>query len=242
MDSRTNSPAIPIAIVIGFALIAIAIYFTGNRNAATQPVANSGNQPTQVTTSNIAPVTEDDYIRGNPNAQIMLVEYSDYDCPFCKAFHTTMNTIMDDYGITGKVGWAYRQFPIASLHPNANRISEAALCVGELGGSDAFWSFSDQVFNDRETNQPTNMTLLPRYAEEAGVDRAQFESCLNSGRMTQKVADSVAEGRAAGIEGTPHTVLIVGGQQTVISGAQPYAVVKEIIDNIIIQLEGGVTL
>jgi len=237
MDSRTNSPAIPIAIVIGFALIAIAIYFTGNRNTPT--VVSDPNQPVQVTSSNISPVTEDDYIRGNPNAQIMLVEYSDYDCPFCKVFHTTMKTIMDDYGITGNVAWAYRQFPIQSLHPNAPRISEAALCVGELGGNDAFWKFSDQVFDDREPNQPTNMTMLPRYAEEAGVDRAQFESCLNSGRMTQKVADSVAEGVAAGIQGTPHTVLIVGGQQTVINGAQPYAVVKEIIDNIITQLNGG---
>ena len=63
-----------------------------------------------------------------------------------------MNQIMDEYGVTGKVAWVYRQFPLDQLHPNASRISQAALCVGELGGSDAFFTFSDLIFDRRDLN------------------------------------------------------------------------------------------
>lgn len=235
---QSSSPAIPIAIVIGFGLIALAIYFSGmgagNSKTATgtlpAPVA-------QKEVSKIRPVDDTDYIRGNPNASILIVEYSDYDCPFCKNFHETMSRVMDDYGITGKVAWVYRQFPIAQLHPNAERISQAALCVGELGGNDAFWEFSDLIFQERNLNEPTNISKLPEYAERVGVTKDALVSCLDSGRHAKTVADSIAEGAGAGIEGTPQSFVIVGNQMAAVEGAQPYAVVKQTIDNLIGQLE-----
>lgn len=93
----------------------------------------------------INPVDEDDHIRGDLDAEVVLVEYSDYFCPFCADFHDTMKQITDTYD-AGKVAWVYRHFPIPQLHPQAPRYAQAAECIADLGGSDAFWSFSDSVF------------------------------------------------------------------------------------------------
>lgn len=237
--NQTSSFAIPAAIVLGFALIAAAIFFSGS--SATAPAADKiGDSviPTDNTPTTVRAVDETDYIRGNPNAPIMVIEYSDYDCPFCKSFHDTMNRVMEEHGVTGKVGWVYRQFPLAQLHPNAPRISEAAYCVGELGDDAAFWEFSDLVFGERETNEPTNMSRLSEFAATAGVDRAAFTNCLEAGTYTSAVAASIQEGVAAGAQGTPYSIVVVGDQQAIINGAQPYAVVKQIIDNLVDQIEG----
>ncbi len=233
--SPLNNLGIPVAIVLGFALIAAAIFFSSPKPAPSAPTA--ANAPAEEVAGEVAPVTEADFIRGNPNAPIMIVEYSDYDCPFCKNFHDTMKLVMEDFGVTGKVAWVYRQFPIAQLHPNAPRISEAAFCVGELGGDEAFWKFSDLVFSERDVNEPTNMTRLPEFAEKAGVKRADFNSCLESGKHKTTVEESLKEGVKAGAQGTPYSVILVGDQQAVINGAQPYPVVKQIVERLISQLE-----
>lgn len=235
----TPSIAIPVAIVVGFGMIAAAIFFSGASKAPAETAKNVAPETTKETT--VRPVDDTDYIRGNPNAPILVIEYSDYDCPFCKNFHETMNQIMEEFGVTGKVGWVYRQFPLEQLHPNAPRISQAAFCVGDLGGTDAYWKFSDLIFSEREINAPTNMVRLPEFAATAGVDKAAFTACLDSGKFKDKVAASIAEGAAAGAQGTPYSIVTVGGQQAVINGAQPYPVVKQIIDNLVAQLEGGAT-
>src|SRR5690606_9022418 len=165
MNTPRSSIAVPLAILFGFAMIAIAIFFTADRSNAPKAVTNTdpANQVDGSLSSTPRPVDGTDYIRGNPNAPILLIEYSDYDCPFCKQFHATLNQIMDEYGVTGKVAWVYRQFPLAQLHPNSPRISEAALCVGELGGNDAFWKFTDRIFEERSIDEPTNVTKIPEY-------------------------------------------------------------------------------
>ena len=237
MQPNTNSSiAIPVAIVIGFGLMAVAIYLSGSR---TSPLTPQANQPVaeQREAVDIRPVDETDYIRGNPNAPIMIVEYSDYDCPFCKNFHETMKRVMDEFGVNGQVAWVYRQYPIAQLHPNAPRVSEAALCVGELAGQSAFWTFSDLVFAEREINAPTNMLRLNEFAVTAGADSTEFETCLDSGRHKGTVDDTLADGSQAGIQGTPHSVIIAGGQKAAINGAQPYEVVRGIVGSLVEQIE-----
>lgn len=231
-----QNAGIPVAIVLGFAMIAAAIFFSGSKTTGPTTVATPEEEQAPI---EVSAVTEADFIRGNPNAPITVVEYSDYDCPFCKNFHDTMKLIMDDYGVTGKVSWVYRQFPLAQLHPNAPRISEAAYCVGELGGDEAFWKFSDLIFSERDVNEPTNMTRLPEFAEKSGVKRADFNACLDSGRHTATVEASLSDGVKAGAQGTPYSVILVGDQKAVVNGAQPYPVVKQIIDRLITQLEGG---
>ena len=239
-STQTSSPAVPIAIVVGFAMIAIAIFFTGNSSKEPAQIAVAPeNSEETTTTSGPRAVDETDYIRGNPNAPILLIEYSDYDCPFCKQFHDTMNQIMDEFGVDGRVAWVYRQFPLEQLHPNAPKISEAALCVGDIAGQTAFWQFSDLVFEQRELDAPTNIVRLPEYAERVGVDRSAYTACMDSGRMKQAVAGCLEDGFNAGIRGTPHTFVGAGNQQAVISGARSYDTVRGIVNTLVDQLDGN---
>lgn len=242
-QSQKQSLAIPVAIVVGFGLIAAAIFFSGA--SATTPAQVGTTNTTQqqavaqpeTQSTPIRPINEDDYVRGNPNAPIVIVEYSDYDCPFCKRFHDTMNRIIGKYGASGDVAWVYRHFPIPSLHPNAPAISVAAECVGELGGNEAFWTFSDLVFDERGTNEPTAMARLPEFAATAGVSEAAFNECIASGRHEDKIDASVNEAIKAGARGTPHSFVLVGDQQGVINGAQPFETVDRIIADLITQIE-----
>lgn len=237
--SQKNSPAIPIAIIVGFALIAVAIFFSGGKSEQPKAVTQTTNENAEVI-SNGTPRTVDgsDYIRGNPNAPILMVEYSDYDCPFCKQFHDTMKQIIEEFGVEGQVAWVYRQFPLKQLHPNSEKISEAALCVGDIGGNEKFWQYTDLIFEQRDVDQQTNITKLSDYAERIGVDRAAFDECTRSGRMQAKVQEGLKEGFDIGARGTPYTLLIAGNQQAVINGAQSYVTVRGIISNLIDQLNG----
>lgn len=236
---KSNSLAIPAAIVIAAALIAGAIFLSGRQSQEPQPVGglNTDTGPTAQEPS-IRPVDETDHIRGNPNAQILLVEYSDFDCPFCQQYHATMKRIIDEYGIDGRVAWVYRQFPLQQLHPNAPHLAEASECVADLGGNDSFWKFADLVFGEKPTNDFTDISRLPEFAETSGVDGAAFSNCLESGKFKDKVNESIQEAVAAGGQGTPHTIVMVGDQSGVINGAQPYEVVKQIIEQLLGEMDG----
>jgi protein-disulfide isomerase len=239
MENNTNSSLVlPLAIVFGFGMIAVSIYLTNQPPAIPAEVTNNDAETTLTDSDTVRPPTEDDYIKGNPNAPIVMIEYSDYECPFCKQFHETMNRVMNQYGISGDVAWVYRQFPLNQLHPNASRISEAALCVGELGGNNAFWDFTDRIFMERDIDAPTNVTRLPEFANLAGVSESDYIRCVNSGRHSEAVSASVEEALNVGARGTPYTVIMVGDEQEVINGAQPYSVVSGVIENILNQLEG----
>lgn len=235
-----QSATVPIAIIAGFAMIALAIFFTGGRETKSPVASGPSDDPVAHMQSNeIRPVSGDDYILGNPNAPIVMIEYSDYDCPFCKQFHATMHQIMEEYGVTGRVAWVYRQFPLVDLHPNATLLSEAALCVGDIGGNDAFWTFSDAVFESRFETEPTNVTRMPQFVTEAGVSVTDYQECMDSDRMIDVLKADMADGLVAGAQGTPHTVIKVGSQEAVISGAQSYTTVKGIVSNLIDQLDGN---
>ncbi|MEN9920517.1 MAG: hypothetical protein RL538_410 [Candidatus Parcubacteria bacterium] len=236
--SSKSHPAIPIAIVFGFAFIALAIFFTGGGDRSNNLTAEDLASTTPDMTGIPRQVDSSDYIKGNPNAPILIVEYSDYDCPYCKQYHTTLKQIMDEYGVNGRVGWVYRQFPIGKLHPNSPKVSEAALCVGSLGGNEAFWKFSDMVFENREFDEQTNPVKLPEYATEAGVDIGAYNACVSSGKMASEVEKSVEDAFNIGARGTPYTVIMVGSEQAVVNGAQSYETVKSILDNLIQQLDG----
>lgn len=237
--TRGTSLAIPVSIVVGFALVAGAIYFSGANSQAQQGTQNAANVlgVEEPTTGEIRPVDEKDHIRGNPNAPIVMIEYSDYDCPFCKNYHETMKRVIQNYGADGKVAWVYRHFPLEQLHPSAPHIALASECVAELGGNDAFWKFTDLVFGERGTNEPTNTARLPEFAKTAGVSESAFTACVEEGRTKSLVDEDMRDAIAAGGKGTPHTLVLVGGQQGIISGAQPYETVSKILDTLIAQME-----
>lgn len=239
--SWKQNAGIPLAIVFAAVLIAGAIVFDGNmggKQVNIQGGIDNAQNVQETPEMEVAPVTDADHIRGNPNAPIVIVEYSDYDCPFCKNFHTTMNQVMEKYGSAGKVAWVYRHLPLEQLHPNAPRIAAASYCVAEQGGDDAFWKFSDLVFNGRDINSQTDMKKLPDYAVQSGVDKNKFELCLNSGKYDAQIDTDIEAAFKTGARGTPYSVVMVGGQQGVINGAQPYEVVEQIIENLLAQMEG----
>lgn len=244
-----NNLGIPVAIVIAAALIAGAIYLggkpAGGGSAVKIPSAQELSEQ-QVATPEVAPVTEADHIRGNPNAPIVIVEYSDYDCPFCRIFHDTMVQVMEKYGADGKVAWVYRHFPINELHPSATKISEASECVAELGGNEAFWKFNDALNGSRaigygpngnvQSVEPTDMTRMAEFAVTAGVDKSKFDLCYNSGKYTEKVQNDIVAAQKAGARGTPYSIMIAGSQQGPIEGAQPYPIVEKMIDQVLAQI------
>ena len=228
-----SSIAVPAAIVVAAALIAGAIYLNGKNNTP----APAANQPAPEQKVTVRPVDQKDHIRGNPNALIMLVEYSDYECPFCSQFHATMKKAIDKYGASGKIAWVYRHFPLKQLHPNAPKIAAASECVSELGGNDAFWKFTDLVFGEKPIEKRTDPTdgkskdylgftdlkRLPEFAERAGVDRNKFELCNNSGKYDDTIAKDVTEAIAAGGNGTPHTLIVAGNEiKATLPGAIPF--------------------
>ena len=180
----------------------------------------------------LRPVSKErDHIRGNPDAPVTLVEYADFECPFCKRFHPTVVKVIDDSG--GQVRWVYRHFPLDELHPvKARREAAASECAAELGGNEAFWKFADRFFELTPSNNNTAIdTVLPQVAREIGLDPARFASCLASGRHDRRVAEDVQNAVATGGRGTPWSIIVSkSGRTYPLSGAQPYAAVKQIVD------------
>src|SRR3989338_8278018 len=135
------------AIIVAGILIAGAILLKGtSAPTTTGPVANSGGS----TSFQMRPVSSDDHILGNINAKIVIVEYSDLECPFCKVFHNTMHQVVEKSN--GDVAWVYRQYPIPQLHPKAFHEAEATECAWEQGGNKAFWKYIDKLFEITTAN------------------------------------------------------------------------------------------
>lgn len=189
------------------------------------------NQPrvAETTTGKIKPVTDADHIRGNKNAKVTLVEYSDLECPFCKSFHPTMQQLLREYA--GRVVWVYRHFPLDQIHPKADKEAEAAECAGELGGNEAFWAMVDKIFEVTPSNNGLNLDELPKLASQIGLDSNKFKSCLDSGKYAAHVEEDYQDGIRGGISGTPGTIVIdAKGETRLIPGALPYEQVKQIIE------------
>lgn len=222
---------VPVAIVIAGALIAGALFFAG-RSAAPDQGGNGGGQ-----VKDVPALGSNEHILGNPEADILIVEYSDIECPFCKQFHVTMQQIIDEYGPSGEVAWVYRHFPLQQIHPNAPRIAEASECVAELGGNAQFWSFIDEVFAVAPGNERFPLNQLTATAQKVGIDGTSFDECLASGRHQKTIETQFNDALASGGNGTPHNVIVIQstGENIPLPGAQPYATVKNIIDSILAQ-------
>lgn len=161
--------AIPLAIVIAGALIAGALYFVGIGRAPT-----GGGQGTDRVEKNIRTVQKDDHILGSTDAKITIVEFSDPECPFCKQFHATMHKVIETYGKDGKVAWVYRHFPIAQLHPKAQKEAEAMECASDQGNSssplgasnEVFWKYTDRLYETTKSNNSLDIGVynLPKDA------------------------------------------------------------------------------
>lgn len=220
-----NSYAVPFAIVVAGLAIASAIYF-GDNKKGTAAVAAQEQQNVV-----IAPVDSDDHILGNPKAKVVIVEYSDTECPFCKMFHETMNKVMNEYGEGGKVAWVYRHYPLP-FHTKAPKEAEALECANKLGGTAKFWEYTNTLFSVTPANNGLEESELPKIAKEVGLDEGAFNACLASGEMKARVDRDLASGQKAGVRGTPHSIILVDKKIAgTIDGAQSYDDVKAAIEN-----------
>ena len=196
-----------------------------NTNTAKVAGVDTNTAPTPTPTPTAAPtkvdiaVAEDDFIRGDENAPVTLVEYSDFQCPYCGNVAPTIEQLLKDY--EGQIKLVYRHYPLISIHPNAQKAAEASECAGEQG---KFWELHDKMFANQTALAVDN---LKTFAKDLGLNTSQFNDCLDSGKYTSKVNDSVTEGSGYGVQGTPAT--FVNG--TLVSGAQPISAFKSAIDS-----------
>lgn len=239
-SSQKSMVGIPVAIVIAGALVAVAVYFGGNR-APTVPapaggegqdvVVNEGaGEPAKPAVGEMREVSDKDHIRGASNAKVTIVEYSDLECPFCKRFHLTMQQVIKEY--PNDVRWVYRHFPLEMLHSKAKKEAEATECASEQG---KFWEMTDKILEVTPSNNGLDLDTLPDLARQVGVvNISQFESCLESGKYAERIEEDLADAEAAGGRGTPYSVVIgPDGAKTPLSGAQPFEAVKAAIEELL---------
>lgn len=198
----------------------------GNDQAAEQ-VLGEQNAPSNVDIT--APDPDEDHWKGSKDANIVLVEYSDFECPFCGNFYDTVKQVEAEYG--DEVALVYRHFPL-SFHPKADPAAQATECVADVAGPDAFWTMHDKIF---EAMPAMAIDQLVDLAVESGADRGAYETCMDEERYAQKVSDHLSEGSSAGVAATPTTVVynMETGDTEVIEGALPFEAVQQAIEGML---------
>lgn len=223
METTRSAWLLPGAIVGAGALLAIAIF-----------VVRDGQLfgPRQTSIDAVRPVDPGEHIIGNPEADVIIIEYADIDSSFAKEYQRTLGQLMTEYGSTGKVAWVYRHFPLVNKNQNSLRHAEAAECVAALGNKAAFFKFIDLIqanAPDEEQFDPANYPLL---LERLGVNQQEFNACVAEGRYAPKVAADFENALEAGGTASPFTVILVNGKDPMpINGAIPYATLKRIVDS-----------
>jgi len=206
MNNQQQPYLIPLAIIVAGTLVAGGIFFGGTTGKTGNSAGALGAMPKP--SIELADVSASDRILGNPNADIIIVEYSDTQCPFCKQFHNTMHQTIDTYGKDGKVAWVYRHFPIDQLHSKARKEAEASECAAEQGGNDSFWKYIDQVYKRTASNDKLDTAELPKIAKDNGLDVTAFNTCLTSGRTAARVEEQYQDAVKAGGRGTPYSIFV----------------------------------
>jgi len=235
---KMSAMSVPAAIVFAGVIVALAILYSngggfgGKQQASTtqQPAATAptATAPTGTGAIQYRPISDSDHIRGDKNAPVKIIEYSDLQCPYCQLFHPTMTQIYSQY--QGQIAWVYRHFPLTSIHPHAELEAEASECANELGGNDAFWKFVDRVFTTEPQGQGLDQAGVTDVATYIGLDKQKFTDCVTSGKYAQKVQLDEQDAISAGGQGTPYSVVISkSGKISTINGALPLASVQATI-------------
>ncbi|MEP7167432.1 MAG: DsbA family protein [Candidatus Woesebacteria bacterium] len=216
------------SLTVGSAGVPTAIANNGN-TAPTQPAPGDNGAPVKVS-------VDDDAVLGDKNAKVTLIDFSDYECPFCKRHFTdTYPQLKKDFIDTGKVKMVYRDLPL-SFHQNAPKEAQAAECARKQGGDSVYYKYHDQIFT-KTTSNGTGLALdqLPVIAKDIGLNVTKFQTCLDSGETKAEVDKDLADAAKYGASGTP--TFFIGKSTSTgeidavkLVGAQPYAAFKTIID------------
>jgi len=220
-----DSITVPLAIAVGGVIVAAAVYVS-----MPKPPTMSAGLPALV-----RPIGASDHILGNPAAEVMIVEYTDFDCEYCRGFHETLHHIVANAGANGKVAWVLRHFPLSEIHPNALPHARASECAAQVGGNDAFWKFADLLFN----NQPVNPIRYGELARSSGMPGdSAFASCYANATtlLDERIMADRQNALAIGATGTPYSLILVAGKPPmIIDDAYPYDAVKQLVDEALAQ-------
>ena len=167
-----------------------------------------------ITVADVRPLRPTDHILGSPTAKVLIVEYSDFECSFCKDFHSTMHQVITTHGADASVAWVYRNFPIVELHANARKAAEAAECVALTAGNDAYWKFVDILF----AHQPTDPAKYAEYAHASGANPEAVGTCeQNAAQTVDPVIDAdTANAKLVGAVGTPYSLILAPGKAPIV--------------------------
>jgi len=235
-SQKEQKMLVPGAIILAGAIVAGAIiYVNSPRNQGGNTVLPPNGQEQLAGTGGAVPpltdeaakalkIRQNDFVLGNPAAKVVIIEYGDFQCPFCaRFFKTTEQQIISEYVKTGKAAFLWRDF--AFLGEESFRASEAARCAGEQG---KFWEYHDHIFNNQkgENEGAFGDPVLKRFAKDLSLDTTKFDLCFTSGKYRKDVEASAAEGRMIGVNGTPATFV----NTKLISGAVPFETFKNVIE------------
>lgn len=228
---RKNTNTILIVLLVGLAFFAGTMWMkakTLGGGAKKQEVAKANPAPEQggvLGAESLAKIeTGGAGVKGEANAPVTIVEFSDFQCPFCKRyFDETYARIGQEYG--NKIRYIFHDYPLP-FHQNAQRVAEVARCAGDQG---KFWEMHDLLFTKQDEWVPQAKIdqTVKNYAQKIGLDVNKFSACLNSGKFTQAVKDDFSLGASVGISGTPS--FFINGKTLV--GAQPFESFKALIDS-----------
>lgn len=224
-DSKKLEISTPVAVIIAGVVIAGAILYT-NAHPASQAAAdvNAGQLPTSV---NVSAPSAQDHIVGSPDAPVVLVEYSDFQCPFCSLVYPTLKSIVA--ASNGQVAWVMRNFPLTSIHPQANPAANAAECIAEQLGNTGWWQYADAVFNNQDKLAPAYSRSL---AVQFGANAQKYDACVSASKYQAKIDAQTAEAENNGGQGTPFTVVVGHGKQVPVSGAVPASQFNSVINSL----------
>ena len=203
-------------------IVVLAVFaFKGNFSSGSGATGNVVAAPGAAAPSvDAAKLPETDYVLGKKDAPVTMVEFSDYQCPFCGRLHAQVfPTLKSKYIDTGKVKYVFRDFPL-SFHPEAEPAAIAANCAGEQG---KYYEYSQKLFDNQAS---LGSGVYKQLASEVKLDTAKWETCLKDPKQKAEIAKDMQDGVAVGVQGTPAT--FINGQ--LISGAQPLAAFEQAIE------------
>jgi protein-disulfide isomerase len=236
---------VPVSIVLAGIIVGGAIVFTNTDSPSPSNTTSTettttdesdqqqGNSTAQIS---VPAPTEADHVRGSLDATIAIVEYSDPECPFCKRFHGTMQSIMNEYD-ESELAWVYRHFPIEQLHSQATTEAIALECAAQIGDDTTFWEYADTLYEETPSGDSLDLARLNEFAQQVGLDEQAFQQCRDGDAAAQAVSDDenqLVENLPAQIRrqiGTPFSIIYVNGEPVdTIVGALPKQRVTSKID------------
>lgn len=223
-----NAYATPLAVIIAAIMISGSILYSGGGTGASQRAAIGGSGDVAPSIVDTDGLEDDDPVLGNADAPVTIVEFSDFQCPFCRSFYTdTYQQIKETYVNSGKAKIVYRDFPL-EFHSAARISAIAAECADEQG---AFWEYHDKLFDEQAKSGNGTVSYgspeLKQWAGEVGLDTGQFNGCLDSEKYGEEVDNDFEDGQRAGVSGTPS--FVINGR--LIIGAQPFVTFEEAIES-----------